>query len=252
MEEIEALQWQGKAILALAWRIKPGQETLRVSRGEITGETGQEASQEIEIPLQPELSPAENAQRLFREYRKRKAAATRVPAEIEKTQREIAYLEQLLVDIDLAENRPELDQIQKTLQAAGYLPGQARPHQATSQPLQVTAQEEFLILVGRNSRQNEEITFHQSRPDDLWLHARGVPGGHVIIRCGGHPVSPETLRLAASLAAYYSAARHERQVAVDITERRYVRRLPEGGPGMVTYRQETTLLVTPEPPPATR
>jgi predicted ribosome quality control (RQC) complex YloA/Tae2 family protein len=103
----------------------------------------------------------------------------------------------------------------------------------------------FVLLVGKNSRQNEEVTFHQAAANDLWLHARGVPGAHVIVKSGGRPIPETTLREAAALAAYYSQARENGSVAVDYTEQRYVRHMKSGGPGMVSYERERTLHVTP-------
>lgn len=248
--ELEELQFQGNAILAMAWDIAPGQSSLTVTRAQVTGDDGPNADEPVVIPLHPDLSPAENAQRIFRDYRKRVAAAEHIPPRIAQVEAEIAYLEQLLTDVALAEDRPALDQVALALQEAGYTRAQRRPRAARpeSGPLRVRAGDGSLILVGRNSRQNDEVTFRQSSPTDLWLHVRGAPGAHVIVRGGAQPVSDEALTWAAGLAAYYSALRHEAQVPVDVTERRHVRRIPDGRPGMVTYRQERTLLVAPISP----
>jgi predicted ribosome quality control (RQC) complex YloA/Tae2 family protein len=100
--------------------------------------------------------------------------------------------------------------------------------------------------VGRNGRQNDEVTFRRAAPDDMWLHAHGVPGAHVIIKSSGAAVSEETLLMAARLAARYSAAREEPRVQVDFTERRHVRHISGGRPGMVTYTHESTLVVAPD------
>ena len=99
--------------------------------------------------------------------------------------------------------------------------------------------------MGKSARQNDLLTFRQAAPDDVWLHARGVPGAHVIIKTAGRPVPEATLRQAARLAARYSAARREKSVAVDYTLRRYVKRVRGGRPGLVTYRHERTLTVSP-------
>jgi predicted ribosome quality control (RQC) complex YloA/Tae2 family protein len=101
----------------------------------------------------------------------------------------------------------------------------------------------FRILVGRNSRQNEEVTFKRAAQNDLWLHARGIPGGHVVVKSGGRPVPEATLRQAAALAATYSRDRHQDLVAVDVVERRHVRRARGKRPGLVTYRGERTIRV---------
>jgi predicted ribosome quality control (RQC) complex YloA/Tae2 family protein len=103
----------------------------------------------------------------------------------------------------------------------------------------------MLILVGRSARQNHDITFRRAAPDDLWLHAVNTPGAHVVIKSGGAEVPEETLRQAAQLAARYSSARGEAGVDVAYTRRRYVRQIKGAGPGMVTYRREQNIRVTP-------
>ena len=259
--EMEQLRRRGNAILAMSWAVEPGQEELWVD-GEAFGLLPSEedadaasASQGCEgmvrIPLDPTRSPSENAQQLFREYQKMKAAAEQVPALMEATRLEIAYLQQVRTEVDLAEDRAQLDEVEGELRAAG-LPGKQERRRPIlhpqSAPLRLRSPDGALILVGRNSRQNDEVTFRIADPGDLWLHAHGVPGAHVIIKRGGAAVSDETLQYAAQLAAYYSAARGERRVQVDVTERRYVRRIKGSRPGMVTYTHEKTLGVVPAPP----
>jgi predicted ribosome quality control (RQC) complex YloA/Tae2 family protein len=97
--------------------------------------------------------------------------------------------------------------------------------------------------VGRNARQNEDVTFTRAGSRDLWLHVRGQPGAHVVIKSGERAVPEDVVRRAAELAAYYSPARGEGRVDVDVTERRFVRRVRRGHPGLVTYRNERTLVV---------
>jgi predicted ribosome quality control (RQC) complex YloA/Tae2 family protein len=104
------------------------------------------------------------------------------------------------------------------------------------------------MLVGRDSRQNDEVTFRRAKGDDWWFHARGVPGAHVIVRSKGEQIPPETVGRAAELAAYFSRLRGELDVAVDYTRRRYVRRIPGAAPGLVTYSQEQTVRAIPRGP----
>jgi predicted ribosome quality control (RQC) complex YloA/Tae2 family protein len=187
----------------------------------------------------------ENAQAYFRRYRKASLAAEEVSARIAAFTPDLAYLSQLATDLALAESRPEIDTVREALGDAGWAP-QARQSKTTGQtagPRRFEA-EEFTIYVGRNARQNEEITFKRAGPDDLWLHVQGQPGAHVIIKSGGRPVPEEVIQRAAGLAAYYSPARAESQVGVDVTERRYVRRARGGHPGLVTYRNERTVWVS--------
>ncbi|MGH2543502.1 MAG: NFACT RNA binding domain-containing protein, partial [Ardenticatenaceae bacterium] len=106
----------------------------------------------------------------------------------------------------------------------------------------------WVAWVGRNARQNDEVTFHIGAADDLWLHARGVPGSHVILKSAGRSVPKEIIARAAAFAAHYSQARGSTEVAVDITERRHVRRISGARPGLVTYRNERTVHVKPQAP----
>src|SRR5260370_14390415 len=97
-------------------------------------------------------------------------------------------------------------------------------------PLHIQSRDGFTILVGKNSRQNEEVTFHQATANDVWLHARGVPGAHVIIKAGGRDIPRSTIEQAANLAAYYSKPRGSTSVPVDYTLQRHVRHRKGGGP----------------------
>jgi predicted ribosome quality control (RQC) complex YloA/Tae2 family protein len=243
-QEIEALRTRANAILANTWAMRPGQTELVVDAsawgGAAEGET-------LRISLDPKLSPSENAQELFRTYRKLQAAAQEVPALIEEGELELAYLRQLRAEVELAENRLQLDEVEHELREAGYLAAEKkRQPSGKSELLSARAPDGTLILVGRNSQQNDEVTFRRSTPDDLWLHAHGVPGAHVIIKCAGQAVHQDTLMMAARFAARYSTARSEAQVQVDCTARRYVRHIKGARPGMVTYTHETTFTASPD------
>jgi len=100
-------------------------------------------------------------------------------------------------------------------------------------------------LIGKNSRQNEEVTFHQASANDIWLHARGVPGAHVIIKAAGREVPRSTIEQAASLAAWYSQARGSTSVPVDYALQRHIRHMKGGGPGMVIYERERSIFAGP-------
>jgi len=235
-EDIEALRQKGEWILAYAHAIAPKQEKLEVPLGE--GEPP------LVIKLDPKLSPVENAQAYFREYRKAKAAAEEVPRLLERAEGELRYLEQLDTDLTLATNRAEIDEVARLLEEAGYPSGRAQRHPVPRcRPLCLEI-DGFPVLVGRNARQNEEV-LHKARPDDWWLHAHGVPGGHVIVQTGGREVPEEVLQKAAQLAAYYSRARDEARVPVAHTRRRYVRKVKGPHPGLVTYRGERIVWVKP-------
>ncbi|HVO43920.1 MAG TPA: NFACT RNA binding domain-containing protein [Aggregatilineales bacterium] len=237
--ERERLRQSGELLLAYQYQIAPGQTTFSAQYDF--------DQPPLDIALEPALSPLDNAKRYFEQYEKAKRAAAEVPALIEDAEQEIDFLRQLATDLALAANWPEMGEVQDALQANGYWrgPQSARPRGAKSGPLKIVADDGTVIWVGRNARQNEEVTFGKGRPEDLWLHVRGVPGAHVIVKSGGRPVSSATLSRAAALAAYYSAYRNEGKALVDVTERRYVRKIRGGKPGMVTYRNEAPIEATP-------
>lgn len=238
--ERELLRQSGELILAYQYAIAPDQRELRAQYDL--------DAPELVIALDPSLTPLENAQRYFERYNKAKRALEDVPGLVTATESELSFLAQLETDLDLAANWPEIDEVQQTLQAKGHWRGKPAQRIAgggRSAPLRVVTEDGFVIWVGRNSRQNEAVTFEKGGPTDLWLHARDVPGAHVIIKTDGRNVPDAVIEAAAGLAAYYSARQSENKVEVDVTERRHVRKIKGGGPGMVTYRQEVTRSVTP-------
>ncbi|HUS81306.1 MAG TPA: NFACT RNA binding domain-containing protein, partial [Armatimonadota bacterium] len=245
-EEIADLQARGNAILSMVWAITPGQTEITVDPA-LLGRDACEAL--ITIPLDPTLSAVDNAQALFRRRRKKQSAGAEVPGLIAQTELEMAYLSQLQTDVDLAVDRAALDQVEEALHDAGYLGTRPKKGRgaAGAQPLSIRLPEGMLALVGRSSRENDVVTFRLAGPHDIWLHAHGVPGAHVIIRTGGAAVRDDALLRAAQLAAHYSAARTADQVQVDYAERRHVRHIKGGRPGMVTYSNEQTLVVAPRP-----
>ena len=235
-EEINRLREFGEWVLAYATQIEPGQRELVVEDME---------GKPWPIPLDPTRTAVENAHHYFRQYDNARSAAEGAPRRLATVDRALAYLAQLETDLQLAENRAEIDEVRSALVEAGYVRADrpaVRAHPAG--PRHLETDEGFVIWVGRNSRQNAAV-LRRAAPGDLWLHARGVPGGHVVLVTGGRPVPPELLERVASLAAYYSAARDEPQVQVDVTERRNVRAIRAAGPGQVTYRGEHTLRVAP-------
>ncbi|MCL6431773.1 MAG: NFACT family protein [Anaerolineae bacterium] len=239
-EEINRLREAGEWILAYATQIAPRQQELVVE-----GLDGRE----MRISLDPVRTPVENARRYFAEYDDARAAAQAAPERLAEVDRALDRLAQLETDLRLAENRAEIDDVRHALAQAGYL-RRGKPRAATrpAGPLRLETEEGFTIWAGRNSAQNAAV-LARAAPHDLWLHARGVPGGHIVLVTGGREVPEATLARVAALAAYYSAARDEARVPVDVAERRHVRPIRGAGPGQVTYREERTLVVEPSPWP---
>jgi predicted ribosome quality control (RQC) complex YloA/Tae2 family protein len=191
----------------------------------------------------------DNAQAYFSRYRKAQRAEDQIPRQLRETELALRDLDQLETDLDLAASRPEIEEVRSALVEAGHLrPRKRRRGMPRSQPLSLTSPDGLSILIGRNSRQNDEVTFRRSSGDDWWFHARGVPGAHVIVRTEGGALPERTMRRAAELAAYFSRLRAEADVLVDYVQRRHVRRISGGAPGLVTYSQEQTIRARPRVP----
>jgi predicted ribosome quality control (RQC) complex YloA/Tae2 family protein len=266
-EEAKRYRLQAELLLAYQHEVKQGQGSVALQN---FFEDGSGPS-EVTIPLDPRFDAVGNANRLFHKYHKLRRALALVPGQIEQNATEMATTEQLLADLMLAETPAEVELVKAEVRSAGYIRGakaagtslkgvhkQAHKGKGGKQnkgkpippgggvPLHIQSRDGFTILVGKNSRQNEEVTFHQASANDMWLHARGVPGAHVIIKAGGRDIPRSTIEQAASLAAYYSQARGSTSVPVDYTLQRHVRHMKGGGPGMVVYEREKTLYAEPE------
>jgi predicted ribosome quality control (RQC) complex YloA/Tae2 family protein len=239
----DAERWRefGEWVLAYTHAVEPGQ-------AELLAETGQGAP--LRIPLDPALSAVDNAQAYFARYRKAQRAAEKVPAQLRRVALDLDDLEQLAADLELAESRPEVEDVRAVLVDAGHVKSKKRRRRGVprSEPLALALPGDARAWIGRNSRQNDEVTFRRGRADDWWFHARGVPGAHVIVRATGDVLEPAAVARAAELAAHFSSLRAEPYVDVDYTRRRYVRRIPGAAPGLVTYSEEQTLRVAPRGP----
>jgi predicted ribosome quality control (RQC) complex YloA/Tae2 family protein len=265
-EDANRYRLQAELLLTYQHEVKQGQSSV-VLQNFFEDETH---PLEVNISLDPRFDAVGNANRLFHKYHKLRRALALVPGQIEKNATEQATVEQLLADLMLADTPAEVALVKAEVQSAGYIRGAktsrssitgvrkqshkfkgGRQHKAKpvppggGVPLHIQSRDGFTILIGKNSRQNEEVTFHQASANDIWLHARGVPGAHVIVKAGGRDIPRNTLEQAASLAAYYSQARGSTSVAVDYTLQRHVRHMKGGGPGMVIYEREKTLYAEP-------
>ena len=202
---------------------------------------------QMDIPLDVRLSPAQNAQRYFKRYQKARAAARLAGEQKKRSLREISLLEEALCDLDSCETEADLSDVRSALTAAGLLKSATSKKKGNidrrpSQPMRFETDDGAQISVGKNALQNERLT-QAAKGDDLWVHAKDMPGSHVIVHTEGKPVSEEALRCALQLAAWYSNA-HGVSVPVDAVERRYVKK-PSGTPaGFVTFTHQTTYLIS--------
>ncbi len=241
-DNADELREAGQAILSSAHAILPGATA-------ITWEGRR-------IDLYPTLSPAENAQAYFKRYADSRDAKSSVPPLLDQVAGEIEHLEEMAMHVQMADDEKTLTGLRRELEDAGVVrkpTGKKRDAQKTAlrsgpgsgvySRLPVDGAE---ILVGRSAAGNDWVTFHVARPEDLWLHARGVPGAHVILRPdNGRPTENQILA-AAQVAAGHSAARDGGTVEVDYVLRKYVRKIRGGPPGRVTFRNERTIAVAPD------
>lgn len=252
-EEAERWRRWGEAIYAYAWSLEPGQREL--------------VADELTVPLDPSRTPSENAQDYFERYRKAQSAAANLPALLDEARNGIAYLDQLLALLRHAERYEQIAAIDREWQdwRAGRQKPQgdddARNRQGKrrggrgganrgrgpgpGKPQTLRARGGHQIYIGHTSAQNDAVTFDIAGPDDSWLHGRGVPGSHVIVKWAGGRKDDTIVQAAAELAAYYSGGRESGRVEVDHAARRDVRKIRGAGPGMVTYRNEHTIRVVP-------
>lgn len=204
----------------------------------------------IRIKLDPAKTPAQNAQRYYKDYAKAKTADKILRAQIEKGEQELLYLESVADEISRAESERELSQIRQELVEQGYIKAQKGKQKPPAQlePREFTVSDGFKVLVGRNNRQNDNLTLKVSHKNDLWFHTKDIPGSHTILKTEGREVSDEAIMDTARICAWYSKARESSQVPVDYTLVRFVSKPQGSPPGRVIYTDQHTLYVTPRNP----
>ncbi len=243
-EKLESLRLSGELILANLQAVRPGMARLSAYNYYV------DPPEPFPVPLDPAVGAQENAKRYFKQYRKGKLAREYAQSQLAAVTEEIAYLEGQLENIAHCETLSELDEVHEELVAQRFLkPGQKKQAKKqfaiASRPLAFCSSDGYVVYVGKNNRQNDALTMKTAQPDNLWLHAKNMPGSHVIVVCEGMP--PDTTLLeAATLAACYSCGKGAPTVAVDYTLRRNIKKPSGARPGMVTYSTNKTLYVTPD------
>lgn len=239
--EREVFRVRGDLINANIWRLEKGQSSA-VLEDFTTGEP-------VEIQLDPRLTPAQNAQKYYTEYRKLDTAEKKLTELIAKGQQELIYIDSVFDAASRTDSESDLSEIRRELREQGYLKGGVRADEKvkkTSEPLHFRSTEGFEILVGRNNRQNDQLTLKTAKATDIWLHTQGIAGSHVIIRTEGRQPGEQTLFEAAQLAAYHSKGRSGSGVAVDYVPVKFVKKPAGAKPGMVIFTNNRTLYVTPD------
>ncbi|MDO4744801.1 MAG: NFACT RNA binding domain-containing protein, partial [Clostridia bacterium] len=234
----------GDLLTANLYRIKPNSESVTVEN------YYSENLEEVEIPLKPELSPSKNAQRYYKLYNKAKATEEHSKKQLEEAETEKEYLETVLDSVSRVSTPADITEIRDELSEQGYISAgnpKKKKAQKKSAPMEFVSSDGYTILVGRNNKQNDELTIRTAYSTDMWLHTKNIPGSHVIIRTGGTGEVPDnTLVEAATIAAYFSKAQKATGVPVDYTLVKNIRKPNGSKPGFVIYETNYTVFVTPD------
>ena len=242
-ERLEDIRRQAELLQANLYRVRRGDRVLECEN------YYEEDLPLVTIPLDPTRTPQENLNTRFREYRKLKGAKEHLTQLITDGEKQLEYLNSVLDELSRAGNTRELDEIRAELETTGWLKAQhsrnpkKRSAAKTMAPMHFESPDGMEILVGRNNLQNDELTTRQARRTDYWFHVQQLHGSHVILCCEGLEPSPESIRAAAELAAYYSQARDSGRTAVDYTMVLNVKKPSGSLPGKVIYRNYRTMIV---------
>lgn len=238
-EEADEYKIKGEVLTAYMHLVEQGMEEIEL-------ENFYEGNQLITIELDPQKSPAQNAQDLFRQYNRLNSRKKHLDQQIPLTEQEVDYIDTVLAQLEIASS-DDIEDIRDELREEGYLRKQKRAKtrkRKESKPEQYYSTDGDLLLVGKNNKQNDQLTMRTANKSDYWLHTKDIPGSHVVIR--NHNPSEQTLKEAAMLAAYYSKYRMSSSVPVDYTQIKHVRKPNGAKPGYVIYDNQQTLFVTPD------
>jgi predicted ribosome quality control (RQC) complex YloA/Tae2 family protein len=239
----EQLRISGELITANLYRMERGASSLT------TENYYDENGGMVTIPLDPLLTPQQNAAHYYKRYNKAKAAERHLQEQMALARTDLSYLESVLEEIRQAETEQDFQEIRSELRDAGYLRRQGKEKKESKRafrPREFRTSGGLRVLVGRNNRQNDRLTLKDADRRDLWLHTQKIHGAHVILCTGGAEPEETDLRQAAMIAAWYSQARESSNVPVDYTPVKYVKKPAGGRPGMVIYSTYRTVYVTPE------
>ena len=245
-EERETLKMYGDLINANVYRLQKGDSHAEVEN------FYEEGCPVVRIPIDPLLTPSQNAQKYYKDYRKARTAQEKLTEQIHQAEQELAYIDSVSEALGRAENERDLSEIRQELAEQGYLRQQKtkgkQKNTAPAAPMKFITSDGFTVLVGRNNRQNDKLTLKDANNHDMWLHVKNIPGSHTIIVSDRREITEQAILEAAQIAAYYSRAKDSSQVPVDYTFVKHVSKPQGAKPGMVIYVKNKTVYVTPALP----
>ena len=204
----------------------------------------------VKIPLDPTISPQENAKKYFDKYSKLKRTAEALEQLLEETDSEIQHLETIATALDIAVSEDDLAQIKEEMMEYGFIKrkyvGNGKKVKINSKPFHYISSDGFHMYVGKNNLQNEELSFKVASGNDWWFHAKGQPGSHVIVKTNGEELPDRTFEEAGKLAAYYSKGKKAPKVEIDYTLKKNLRKPSGAKPGFVVYYTNYSLMIEPD------
>lgn len=232
----------GELITAYGYSCKPGDK-------ELTCENYYDGTT-ITIPLEPEQSAMENGKRYFAKYNKLKRTYEALMELTVESKAELDYLLSVQNSLDIAKTENDLQEIKQELVESGYIRGRQdknkQKKQAKAKPLHYISSDGFHMYVGKNNYQNEELTFRFAEGNDMWFHAKQMPGSHVIVKTEGKELPDRTYEEAARLAAYYSTGHEAPKVEIDYTAKKNLKKPPKAKPGFVIYHTNYSMSIEPD------
>jgi predicted ribosome quality control (RQC) complex YloA/Tae2 family protein len=237
----------GELINTYGYNLEPGAKALTA--------LNYYTDEEITIPLDPTLTPGENAKVYFDKYNKLKRTYEALSNFIEETKMDLVHLDSIRTSLDIALAEEDLVELKEELMEYGYIrrrftPGKNgaknKKQKVTSKPFHYISSDGYHIYIGKNNYQNDELTFKFAVGADWWFHAKKIPGSHVVVQAGGSELPDRTFEEAARLAAYYSKARDADKVEIDYTEKKNVKKPGGGKPGFVVYYTNYSMLASPD------
>lgn len=246
-ENSESLRLYGELLTANIHQVRPGDKSTSVINY-YDGST-------VTIPLDPRLSPSKNAQQYFKKYGKAKTAVKEKQLQLRTNESDIKYLDSVMSYLKNASDVSEIEALRRELEETGYLrkrkiPGGFKEKKISSKPYRYILPGGCEVLVGRNNRENDILTFKTASSRDIWMHTKDIPGSHVIVKTSCEEISDEDLYTAASIAAYHSKGRESENVPVDYVKVKYVKKPAGAKPGMVIFTNNKTVWVDPKLPKA--
>lgn len=237
-EKRETYRIYGELLNTYGYSCAPGAKSLEAVNY-YNGET-------VIIPLDPTLTPTENAKKYFDRYGKMKRTYEALSELTKEVKAEIDHLESISTSLDIALKEEDLVEIREELIESGYIrrKGSSKKQKIISRPFHYISSDGFHMYVGKNNYQNDELTFQTATGNDWWFHAKHMPGSHVIVKLGNAQELPDrTFEEAARLAAYYSKGREQEKVEIDYIQKKYVKKPGGAKPGFVVYYTNFSMVI---------